>query len=176
MTLNDYLSGPEEMRRRELVWGVMHEPPSPYVPHQRLIVRISALLDTHVRERDLGTVLVAPMDVILDSDRALVVQPDVMFISQARDSIIREFVWGAPDLVVEIASGGTLTYDRTTKLEWYAHYGVRECWLVDCAPRGITIVTFDGGRQTAVRRLRVGDPISSTVLPEFTPDVDSFFV
>ena len=53
MTLNDYLSGPEEMRRRELVWGVMHEPPSPYVPHQRLIVRISALLDTHVRERDL---------------------------------------------------------------------------------------------------------------------------
>jgi Uma2 family endonuclease len=175
MTLDDYLSGPEEMRRRELVWGVVREPPSPYVLHQKVLVRITALLDAHVRERDLGTVLVAPMDVILDSDKPLVVQPDVMFVSHARDSIIREFVWGAPDLVVEVASSGTTAYDRTTKLEWYATYGAREYWLVDFAPRGVTIVTFDGERQTAIRTARMDEPISSTVLPEFTHTVDAFF-
>ena len=175
MTLDEYLSGPEEIRRRELVWGVVREPPSPFVPHQRVITRITALLDAHVRERDLGTVLVAPMDVILDEANALVVQPDVMFISRARDSIIREFVWGAPDLVVEVASRGTMTYDATTKLGWYATYGARECWLVDFASRGVTIVTFDAGRQSAVRTAKGSGPISSTVLPEFAHTVDAFF-
>jgi Uma2 family endonuclease len=175
MTLDDYLSGPEEMRRRELVWGVVREPPSPYVPHQRLIVRISALLDAHVRERNLGTVLIAPMDVILDDARGLVVQPDVMFISRARDHIIREFVWGAPDLVVEVASRSTLAYDFTTKLAWYERYGARECWFVDFAPRAVTVVTFDGRGGRIENTARGTDRIPSAVLPEFAGTVELFF-
>ena len=42
------------------------------------------------------------MDVILDRDRNLIVQPDVRFVSTARLSIIRDQVWGATDLVVEL--------------------------------------------------------------------------
>ena len=161
------------MRRRELVWGVVREPPSPYVPHQRVVTRIAALLDTHVRTRNLGTVLVSPMDVILDGARALVVQPDVMFISRARHDIIREFIWGPPDLVVEVASRGTTEYDRTTKLHWYEQYGVRECWLVELLPRGVTVVTFHGGRTE--RTMRGNDRVVSTVLPEFDEPADAFF-
>ena len=116
MTTYDYLSEPEDLRRRELVWGVVREPPSPFVPHQRVTTRTAALLDQHVREHDLGTVLVAPMDVVLDPERHLVVQPDVMFISHARAGIIRDFVWGAPDLVVEVSSPGTVRYDRAEKV------------------------------------------------------------
>ena len=174
MTLDDYLSGPEDLRRRELIWGLVREPPSPAVPHQRVVVRITALLDAYVRTHDLGTVLVAPMDVVLDDARALVVQPDVMFISRARESIIRDFVWGAPDLVVELASRSTAAYDFTTKLEWYARYGARECWLVEFAPRQVTVVTFDehGGR--AVHTACSGR-IRSAVLPHFTGTVESLF-
>lgn len=56
---------------------------------------------------------VAPLDVVLDETAALVVQPDVVFISRDRLGIIRNQVWGAPDLVVEVASLGTAERDRS---------------------------------------------------------------
>jgi Uma2 family endonuclease len=165
MTADDYLSGPEDVRRRELVWGVVREPPSPFVPHQRTTTRIAALLDAHVRLHDLGTVLAAPMDVVLDKDRALIVQPDVMFISHERAGIIRDFIWGAPDLVVEVASRGSLSYDSRTKLDWYARYGVREYWLVDPEDRAVTLCDLTARGLPPV--FQATDPLRSAVLPAF---------
>jgi Uma2 family endonuclease len=163
MRTDDYLSAEEVLRHRELVWGVVREPPSPFVPHQRVTTRTAALLDHHVRHNDLGTVLVAPMDVVLDRDHDLVLQPDVMFISHARSGIIREFVWGAPDLVVEVSSAGTARYDRTDKVTWYRTYGVRECWLVDSHQQIVTVIdlTVNG----VGVRFQPSDPVQSRVLP-----------
>ena len=61
----------------------------------------------------LGRVAIAPVDVILDRERALVLQPDVLFVATERLGIIRDQVWGAPDLVVEVMSPGTEQRDRT---------------------------------------------------------------
>ena len=44
---------------------------------------------------------------------------EAIFIARNRISIIRKQVWGAPDLVVEVASPGTEYRDRTVKLAWY---------------------------------------------------------
>jgi Uma2 family endonuclease len=175
MTIDDYLSGPEEMRRRELVWGVVREPPSPFAPHQHVITRVTVLLDTHVREHDLGSVLVSPMDVVLDERKALVVQPDVMFISHARAGIIRDFVWGAPDLVVEVASRGTARYDSGTKLGWYRTYNVLECWLVNPEHRTVTVVNLQAPEEEAGRTFRGNGRVSSPVLPRFEQAASEFF-
>ena len=94
MRTDEYLLAPEDLRRRELVWGVVREPPSPFAQHQAVTTRIAALLYEHVQQHVLGTVLVAPMDVVLDTTSHLVLQPDVMFISHARAEIIRDFVRG----------------------------------------------------------------------------------
>jgi Uma2 family endonuclease len=166
MKTNDYLAAAEDLHRRELVWGVVREPPSPFAPHQRVTTRIAALLDRHVREHDLGTVLVAPMDVVLDDAQALVLQPDVMFISRARAGIIRDFVRGAPDLVVEVSSAGTASYDRTDKVAWYRTYGVRECWLVDPQQRLVTVI--DLSSEAAGIAHRPDDRVRSAVLPHLS--------
>ena len=106
----------------------------------------------------------APVDVVLDHDRALIVQPDVLFVSTARLSIIRNQVWGAPDLVAEVLSHRTRHRDRGEKLEWYREYGVRECWLVDLHDDSVTVVDFTG--PSIVMHLARGiDSIRSTVLP-----------
>jgi Uma2 family endonuclease len=139
MKTDDYLSTPEDLHRRELVWGFVREPPSPFFRHQRVTTRAAALLDHHVRRHDLGTVLVAPMDVVLDAENDLVLQPDVMFISHERSSIIRDFVRGAPDLVLEVTSPATARYDRQDKVGWYRAYGVRECWLLDTQRQVVTV-------------------------------------
>lgn len=163
MRTDDYLAFPEDLRRRELVWGVVREPPSPFAPHQLATTRVAALLDQHVREHDLGTVLVAPMDVVLDADKGLVLQPDVMFVSRARAAIIRDFVRGAPDLVIEVTSPGTARYDRTDKVGWYGAYGVRECWLVDMQRQ--TVVIFDLPSGAAGVEFTTAEIVRSSVLP-----------
>lgn len=174
MGVSDYLRGREEMRRRELVWGVVREPPAPRYGHQSIVTRTTVILDLHVRERGLGNVCVSPIDVVLDHEKALVVQPDVVFISNERQHIVREQVWGAPDLVVEVSSRGTARYDRTTKLEWYRRYQVRECWLLDVNRQVVTVVSFHASGD--LTRSFTGDQrVQSSVLPSFDTAAETFF-
>ncbi|HWF87075.1 MAG TPA: Uma2 family endonuclease [Vicinamibacterales bacterium] len=168
MTTTEYLSSEETTRRTELRSGLtFREPAAPYFTHQTLVLRIARVLCSHVEPRRLGEVAIAPVDVVLDRARGLVVQPDVLFIAAARQSIIRHQVWGAPDLVVEVLSDSTEGHDRGEKLGWYQQYGVRECWLVDAYEDAVTVVDFAGARRED--RIAQGiEPIVSTVLPHFT--------
>lgn len=166
MTTDEYLYDTEETNRiRELAMGVVREPPAPFFSHQSLVLKVARLLGDHVEPRKLGRVAVAPVDVILDRDRALIVQPDVLFVSTERLSIIHDQVWGVPDLIAEVLSHSTENRDRGEKLGWYRQYGVRECWLVDLHGERVTIVDFTGA--SPVQRVAKGvDTARSTVLPE----------
>lgn len=174
MTTEEYLSGPEAMVRRELVWGVVREPPSPFRKHQGVVTQATMLLAEHVLDHKLGRVYVSPLDVVFDREKALVLQPDVMFVSHERRGILNNFVEGPPDLVVEVISEGSERYDRVAKLEWYREYGVREYWVIDPEAQAIEVIQLDGEaleRQT----FRGGDAIGSKVLPTFTETADAFF-
>ena len=166
MTADEYLYDTEETNRtRELIMGRVSEPPSPFYGHQALVLRVAKIWSDHVEPRKLGCVAVAPLDVVLDRDRALILQPDVLFVSTARLSIIRDQVWGAPDLVAEVLSHGTMSRDRGEKLAWYRQYGVRECWLVDLYGDSVTVFDFTGA--SPVEHVAKGvDSIRSAVLPE----------
>jgi Uma2 family endonuclease len=131
MTVREYLGGGETMRPRELAYGILREPPAPGYAHQVVVGRIYRLLERYVRRCELGQVLISPLDVVLDRERALVVQPDVMFISEARIGICKERIWGPPDLVVEVLSSATRRHDRTTKVTWFKETG---CFHPDDSP------------------------------------------
>ena len=175
MTTNEYLYDTKETNRRRLLsWGILREAPAPFFSHQSLVLRVARLLGDHVDPRQLGRVAIAPVDVILDRDRALVVQPDVLFVSTERLSIIRDQVWGAPDLVAEILSPGTEKHDRGEKLGWYRQYGVRECWLVDLYREQVTLVDFTGS--LPVERIARGvEPFRSAVLPDLELPASGIF-
>jgi len=131
-------------------------------------LKIARLLADYVENAKLGVVGVAPIDVILDEERALIVQPDVLFVASERLSIIRNQVWGAPDLVLEVLSGRTAKHDRTKKLGWYRQYGVRECWFVDVSGETLTIVDFTGSMPDT-RAFGPPATLQSSVLPVFHP-------
>ncbi|MBI4487295.1 MAG: Uma2 family endonuclease [Acidobacteria bacterium] len=175
MTTDEYLSTAETTERSELRFGLaVREPAAPYFTHQQLVLRVARLLSAHVEPRGLGEVAIAPVDVILDRERALVVQPDVLFVSSGRLSIIREQVWGAPDLVVEVLSQRTREHDRGEKLGWYRQYGVRECWLVDVYADGVTVVDFTGPFPEE-RGAHGSEPIRSKVLPDLISPAFALF-
>lgn len=175
-TTSNYLEGREDMRPRELVWGGVREAPAPKFGHQSVVTRTTVILDDHVRRHALGVVCVSPVDVVLDEAKALVVQPDVIYVSNDRRSIVRDQVWGAPDMVVEVASRSTAARDRTTKLRWYRRYGVAECWLLDPHRYTVTVVNLGAhGSRVSRHRYSGRQPVRSTVLPLFEIRAEAFF-
>ncbi len=172
LSVAGYLAGAETLKRRELEWGIVRDAPSPLYSHQALVTRLAVLLDEHVRPRRLGHVVVGPIDVVIDAGRALIVQPDVVFVSATRRSIVSRQIWGPPDLVVEVLSPGTVRRDRGPKLAWYRRYGVRECWLVVPTRRRIEVYELGAPR---VRRFGAGRVLRSTVLPELRLPVTEAF-
>lgn len=73
MTTNECLYDTEESNRiRELALGMVREPPAPFYSHQHVVLKIARLLSEHVESRSLGSVAVAPVDVILDQSATLI--------------------------------------------------------------------------------------------------------
>ena len=97
------------------------------------------------------------------------VQPDLLFVSSGRESIITaENVRGAPDLVVEILSPATAERDRTLKLDLYARYGVREYWIIDPDDRKITLFLRGESRFEAVGSYEAEESLRSPTLAGFS--------
>lgn len=175
LSVEDYLAGPETNRPCELTWGLLREPPAPSWGHQSVVGRLFTRLDRHVSRLGLGKVGVAPVDVILDPAKSLVLQPDLVFIATDRCGIIRDRIWGAPDLVVEVTSHGSRRYDRDQKRAWYAQYGVKELWLVDLDARAISICDLPAA---PARLITYGEAqiLHSRVLPRLRLRVSTIFV
>jgi Uma2 family endonuclease len=173
MTSREYLNTPESLVPTELIYGKLRVADSPLVPHQRVVMDLSLALFGHVQERRVGEVLVAPIDVILDVDRALVVQPDLLFVSNERSSIVTDRIHGAPDLVVEVLSPNPRIGELGERLDWFARYGVRECWLVHQLQRWVEVLNFDDGKVIARTSFHERAPIRSRVLPEFDRTLSS---
>jgi len=174
MTTREYLDTDETTRRRELTYGRVSEPPAPLYGHQNVILRVARFLADHAEQRGLGRVAIAPLDVILDAGKSLIVQPDVLFVATERLSMIRDQVWGAPDLVVEVFSPWTASWDTREKFVWYRQYGVREYWLVD--PDREEVVVVDFGAFPPTRRGAAGAvKIISSVMPSLDLSASALF-
>jgi Uma2 family endonuclease len=164
MTVDTYFEGEETNRPLELAYGLLHEPPAPSWGHQLVAGRVFLRLERHVTRYGLGRVIQSPVDVVLDRERALIVQPDLVFIGTERLGICTDRIWGAPDLAVEVLSMGTSRHDRTVKLSWFHKYGVRECWLVDPISRKIEVVSLAAATR-ASHVFEGRQQIRSAVLP-----------
>src|SRR5690349_12085342 len=122
LTLSDYERIPPDGNRHEVLGGEEFVTPAPDIGHQRTSANLQFLLEQHVRGHALGLILDAPTDVLLSDEDF--VQPDLLFVSKERGSIVGEKnIQGAPDLVVEILSPPTATVDRTLKRDLYARAG-----------------------------------------------------
>ena len=164
MTTDEYLSTPESVLPAELGYGVLLVRESPVVRHQRVVRDLTIALSAFVGERQLGEVLPAPMDVVLDREASLVVQPDILFVSAARAHIVAEKIVGAPDLVVEVLSPNPRVGRIEEKVSWFARYGVRECWLFDLPRRQAAVLTLADGRVAHRALFEADQPIDSAVL------------
>jgi len=144
ITWQDVQQLPDDGHRHEAIAGELYVTPAPSVQHQRISGELEAALrDILGRDRH-GEMLHAPIGVEFPSTGEGV-QPDIVVIAAARRAIIdRDWIRGAPDIVVEILSPTTQRRDRGIKLKLYGSQGVAEYWIVDPEARAIEVWRFEG--------------------------------
>lgn len=159
--------------RFELIEGIRYDfLSSPKYVHQKILTNFHLAFHSACSRE--GEILLAPMDVHFDEDN--IVQPDVIYISRENLGIIRDgFVFGVPDLVVEILSESTGKRDKTIKKSLYERFGVLEYWLADPVYRTIDQFVLEDGRYRLAATLTEQDRLDSPTIPCLEIDLMTIF-
>jgi Uma2 family endonuclease len=166
LTYEDYCLLPNNGKRYEIIDGELFVTPSPLQRHQLVLANLLYYLTDFVKKHNLGAVYPAPFDVVFSQYD--VVEPDILYISKARASVVTEKnVQGAPDLVVEVLSESTAKIDRTAKLKLYARYGVAEYWVIDPEVCSAEIYRLVPGGYELASQLDSSQALTSPLFPGF---------
>lgn len=124
-TVHDLERMPDDGRRYELVDGMLIVSPAPGTRHQKIVIRLGALLEANCPD-DMET-LTAPYAVRVSDSTEL--QPDVL-VGRAED-FTDKLLPTAPLLTVEVLSPSTALHDLNTKKAVYERIGVPSYWIID---------------------------------------------
>ena len=176
LTYDDFVLFPDDGQRHELIDGVHYVTPSPARKHQAIVWNLTVLVGNYLLEHPAGRAFSAPFDVVFSEFD--VVEPDLLFVSQARARVLTEKnVRGAPDLVVEVGSPATRRRDEKTKLQLYERFGVSEYWVVDPDLDVIKVYRLVEGRyqRAAELTLEAHDVLTTPLLPGLQLPLEDIF-
>lgn len=169
-TYDDYLAWPND-ERWEIIDGAAYAMSSPAVLHQDVLLNLAVTLKPFFNGKPCRF-FIAPLDVMLSEDT--VVQPDMLVVCDPK-KITRTCVRGAPDLVVEILSPSSCSYDRLLKFKRYASAGVKEYWIVTPELASIEIFTLDNGAFRLHDGFLQQERLTSAVFPEVSFEMSAVF-
>jgi Uma2 family endonuclease len=173
-TIADYEGLPDDGLRYELIHGELRMTPAPNLAHQTISGLIFYHLVQAVQLNGLGRVFAAPVDV--EFGPATIVQPDIVVVLPSGAARLSEQrIIGPPDLIIEITSPSTASYDRREKRDLYASVGVCEYWIADPASRSIELLILDGATYRAEHVYRRQAMLPSIVVPSWNVATDELF-
>ena len=182
LTFDAWLELPETKQRYEIVDGVLIMPPAPTPDHQWIMMELFAPLREFVNDRDLGVVLAAPVDLVIQREPLRTRQPDILYLSADRTGIrgraelrTLRFLEIPPDLVAEVLSPSNTRRDIEDKLEDYRQIGVKECWLISPEAETIEVLRLSATAAVTEAIFGANDTLSSEVVGDFTMNVGGIF-
>ena len=182
ISFEDYLLMPEINHPYEIIDGEFMPSPAPIPVHQRIVANVFTPLSNYVVTEDLGVVLFAPVDIILQRHPLRTRQPDVLFIHRDKlsgtgfDAIEElQILEIAPDLVVEVLSSSDTERVLSGELLDYQRIGVEECWLVSREARSVEVRQLTKEQSQSLGHFGLGETLRSEILPDFQLTVDAIF-
>lgn len=182
LTFEAWQALPETKQRYEIVDGVLIMPPAPTAGHQWIMFEISVRLRSFVNERDLGVVLPAPVDLLIQREPLRTRQPDILYLSAERSGVrglaqLRDLqvLEVAPDLVVEVLSPSNTRRDIDDRLADYRRIGVMECWLVSPEAETIEVRQLSAEGDSTPDIFGIDGTLISQVLSDFSLPVREIF-
>lgn len=158
----------------ELIGGVLYMVAPPSGRHNSVWSVLNEYLCGFVLAHPgIGRVLAPRAAIWTDEDTYL--EPDLMFLSAERLRTTDLGKIRSADLVIEISSPSTSTYDRTTKADTYLYLGVRELWLVDTERRIIEQRVLEERAWRLIGRFGAGTEVHAEALPGFICPVTPIF-
>ena len=154
---------PDDGRRFELIDGALLVSPMARRRHQRVIARLTFELERWSREHGGATY----PGVNVDLDERTHLEPDVAWSADETDTGLA--FEGTPELVVEVSSPSTRSFDRGIKRTAYLATGAAELWLVDLRADVVERHTDAAGSPQVFER---GDTLTTPLLPGFAVAVD----
>src|SRR5262249_11901034 len=131
MTAEEYLSGPPDEHKAELIYGEYVVCARPTDEHQDLVHDLGEVLKRWTRFHQLGKVSY-DIDMVLDGLKDLVYAPDLLFIAKEHEKRRQGGrIIGPADLCVEILSPSDKPRVRQRKFSDYERYGVTWYWVID---------------------------------------------
>ncbi|MFN0049783.1 MAG: Uma2 family endonuclease [Cytophagales bacterium] len=170
--LDEYLQLPEGAKY-QLIKGEIIEMPSPTDYHQEVLFILTVKLGNFLLQNKIGVARFAPLDVHLDEEN--VFQPDLLYVSNENKHIIKDRIYGAPDLVVEVLAPSTAYYDWEEKKEIYAKYGVKEYWIINPNKRSLEIYHNKNAEFDLVSKTKENGLIKSDVIVGFEFELSELF-
>jgi Uma2 family endonuclease len=161
MTADQYFGMEPSRQPQNLIDGLLYLSPAPGEEHEAIVNALVAALREHARSHG-GHVIRPRFDCWFDD--ANVVQPDTGYLVAQRVSLAGRYIHGAPDLLVEVVSPGTRSFDNEAKFALYGKLGVREAWFVDPAAEAVTVVYGDGQAWLEEVTVSFGETIPSRVV------------
>ena len=182
ITLADYLLMPQLNHPYEIIDGEMMPSPAPTPAHQIIGANIFSPLSQYVKAKELGVVLFAPVDIILQRDPLRTRQPDVLFIQKDNlpgtsldDLEELQLLEITPDLIVEVLSPSDTKKVLAGKLTDYQQIGVKECWLVSREARSVEVLRLSAEKSERAGFYGLGEIVHSEVLIDLRLAVDAIF-
>lgn len=148
-TYADWEALPADDNRYEIINGVIYMTTAPHSFHQWIVRRLERFIGIPTEDADLAYCFPSPIGVIMPGCDP--VQPDYVVVLKARVELFRAGrVYGVPDVIIEVLSPSTRTYDKRVKLPAYAAAGVAEYAIIDPQERTVSLYRLEvAGRYAA---------------------------
>lgn len=172
-TYEDYCQLPEDGQRYEVIGERLYMTPAPSLLHQLVVQR---LYEAFLPLRDQGSCILflAPTEVRIEQCDP--VQPDLIVLRGSQTSLLtKNFISGAPALLIEVLSPSNQRHDRVTKLRAYARAGVEHYWLASPEDRILEMLRLRGDNYEVVSALGPGERAESPDWPGFHLELDELF-
>lgn len=171
----DYQSWPAT-ERWQLLDGQAYAMAPPSWAHQSVVFELArqlgnALLGHRCQARAGPVGVRLPRANESDDEICTVFEPDLLIVCDPA-KIDARGVRGAPDVVIEVLSPSTASFDQIEKRLAYERAGVRELWLIDVSTGIATIYRSAGERFAAPDIVHARGQLPIVAIPELVLDLD----
>jgi Uma2 family endonuclease len=161
-------------RRYEVSNGMLRVMPAFSISHQTAALRLASALLKYIEVRDLGRLLLAPCNVILNA--TTLIQPDIFFVRRERTGMIEAMnMWGAPDMVIEIISPGNQDRAMQIKRSLYSRFNVQEYWIADPGRETIDVLAWSEIGYLPAGTYGKTDQLRSRIFPKLALSLNKVF-
>ena len=141
----EVLNDAEFLYYYELIDGKKFRLPSMTPAQDRIKGRVMLGIGKYLIENKRGYFF-SNVEVHFDEKNIFV--PDFVVVLKENELILikDDFIYGAPDMVVEVLSHSTRKKDLTIKKDIYEAQGVREYWIIDPRAKSVTVYLLLDGK------------------------------